>query len=578
MPEPTTPVLIVGSGPAGLTAAVLLADLGVGAVLVERNPSTTDHPRAHVVNTRSMEIFRRIGIAEAVLAAGIPPEAYARVLWKRTVTGDELGALELAPERGVVRAAVSPTRIASCAQDAVESLLRAAAERRGADLRYGTELLGYEQDDDGVVATLGREGKETRLRARYVIAADGASSPTRRLLGIEMRGIPPIATLVGIYFHADLEPWLRARPALLYFVMNGRAPGIVIALDGRRRWILHGLAAEAELSVEAAAETVRTAVGVEDLPIEVKSIRPWTMTAEVAERFRAGRIFLAGDAAHRFPPTGGFGLNTGVQDVHNLAWKLALVLAGRAPATLLDTYESERRPVAQSNTDWSVRNFLEAGTAVGPGNFMATLRIEAGGPDVPEVLAQLQRDIDGERDHFDALGQDLGFAYEAGALSPDGTDLPAVADRAADYAPNARPGSRAPHVWLRRGEERISVARPLRRRPRPARARDRERLDRRRGAMRGAARRGPDRPRRGLPGRGWRVVAALRRRRRGRRAGPPRRARRLAIERRILRRRRRPARSLCPHPRPPLIRTVAISTSSLHIPVMIAGVGSGRGG
>jgi putative polyketide hydroxylase len=457
MADETLPVLIVGSGPAGLSAAVLLADLGVRTLLVERNPSTTDHPRAHVVNTRTMEIFRGMGIADAVAAAGLIAAAYARVLWKRTIAGEELGALEIGASRVAERASVSPTRLVSCAQDNVERLLREAAERRGCDLRYATELVGYEQDGEGVTARLRSGRVETTVRARYVIAADGASSPTRRLLDVGMTGIPPIATLVGIHFEADLARWVERRPALLYFVMNGRAPGIVIALDGRRRWVYHRPQLEDELSLAAAADAVRQVIGIEDVAVEVKSIRPWTMTAELAERFRVGRIFLAGDAAHRFPPTGGFGLNTGVQDVHNLAWKLALVLAGRAPESLLDTYETERRPVAQSNTDWSVGNFLEGGSAVGAGNFMATMQIEAGGPNVPEVLAQLQADIDGERDHFDALGQDLGFVYEKGAMVPDGTSLPAVADRAAEYVPNARPGSRAPHLWLQRGDERIST-------------------------------------------------------------------------------------------------------------------------
>jgi putative polyketide hydroxylase len=453
----TVPVLIVGSGPAGLTAAILLADLGVPAVLVERNPGTTDHPRAHVVNTRTMEIFRGLGIADAVHAAGLAPEAYERILWKRTIAGEELGALTMDFGRVAERAAASPTRIASCAQDRVEELLRAAAERRGCELRYGTEVVGYEQDEDGVTARLRTADRETTVRAAYVLAADGASSPTRRLLDVAMQGIPPLATLVGIYFEADLGRWVGNRPGLLYFLMNSSAPGIVIALDGRTRWIYHRPQLEDRLEPEAAAAAVRLAVGVPDLDLTIKSIRPWTMTAEVAERFRVGRVLLAGDAAHRFPPTGGFGLNTGVQDVHNLAWKLARVLAGSAPAALLDSYERERKPVAQSNTDWSVRNFMEGGSAVGPGNLMATLQIEAGGPDVPAVLAQLQRDIDAERDHFDALGQDLGFVYEAGALVPDGTALPVVADRAAEYAPNARPGSRAPHCWLRSGAERIST-------------------------------------------------------------------------------------------------------------------------
>jgi 2-polyprenyl-6-methoxyphenol hydroxylase-like FAD-dependent oxidoreductase len=457
MADASVPVLIVGSGPAGLTAAVLLADLGVRTLLVERNPSTTDHPRAHVVNTRSMEIFRALGIADDVHAHGIAAEAYERILWKRTIAGEELGALEMRGERVAERTAASPTRIASCAQDHVESLLRAAAERRGVALRYATELVAYAEDADGVTATLRADGIESAVRAQFVIAADGAASPTRRLLGVPMLGIPPLATLVGIYFRANLTPWIGTRPALLYFLMNTTAPGIVIALDGRERWIYHRPELEDRLDVAAATMAVRAAIGVPDVAVAVESIRPWTMTAEVAERFRSGRIFLAGDAAHRFPPTGGFGLNTGVQDAHNLAWKLALVLAGRAPATLLDTYEAERRPVAQSNTDWSVRNFLDGGTAVGPGNMMATMQIEAGGPDVPAVRAQLQLDIDGERDHFDALGQDLGFVYEPGALVPDGSDLPTVADRAAEYVPNARPGSRAPHCWLRRGDERFSV-------------------------------------------------------------------------------------------------------------------------
>ena len=453
----TVPVLIVGSGPAGLTAAALLADHGVPSLLVERNPSTTDHPRAHVVNTRTMEIFRGLGIADAVHARGLAPEAYERILWKRTIAGAELGALEMNLARVAERVEASPTRIASCAQDHVEALLRDAAEHRGCELRYETELVGYAQDDTGVTATLRSSGTETRVRAQYVIAADGASSPTRRLLDVGMTGIPPLATLTGIYFEADLAPWIRDRPGLLYFVMNAQAPGIMIALDGRRRWIFHVLAPEGGLSVDAAAIAVRLAVGIPDLALTIKSIRPWTMTAEVAEHFRVGRVFLAGDAAHRFPPTGGFGLNTGVQDAHNLAWKLARVIAGTATEALLESYEAERKPVAQSNTDWSVRNFLEAGTAVGPGNLMATMQLEAGGPDVPAILAQLQRDIDGERDHFDALGQDLGFVYEKGALVPDGTELPPVTDRAAEYVPNARPGSRAPHCWLWRGAERIST-------------------------------------------------------------------------------------------------------------------------
>ncbi|MEO7435853.1 MAG: FAD-dependent monooxygenase, partial [Candidatus Binatia bacterium] len=168
MADAAAPVLVVGSGPAGLTAVVLLADLGVPAVLVERNPSTTDHPRAHVVNTRTMEIFRRIGIAEGVHASGLTEDAYARILWKRSITGEEYGALAMTEARVAERRQASPTSIASCPQDAVERLLRVPAERRGCDLRYGTEVVGYEQDDEGVTVMVNGPRGYERLRASYV--------------------------------------------------------------------------------------------------------------------------------------------------------------------------------------------------------------------------------------------------------------------------------------------------------------------------------------------------------------------------------------------------------------------------
>jgi len=274
-------------------------------------------------------------------------------------------------------------------------------------------------------------GVESELRARYVIAADGASSPSRRWLDVAMRGIPPLATLVGIYFEADLTRWIAARPALLYFLMNTQAPGIVIALDGRRRWIFHVLAPEDGFDAEAASTVVRLAVGVPDLALTIKSIRPWTMTAEVADRFRIGRIFLAGDAAHRFPPTGGFGLNTGVQDVHNLVWKLAAVLQGRAGPALLHTYEDERLPYGRAITEQSLINARSLGRG-GPEQTAAPVTTLAR----PEYLNE--------------MGMIFGTAYESSAVIPDGTPPPKVENPVTDYRPSARPGHRAAHVWITR--------------------------------------------------------------------------------------------------------------------------------
>jgi len=445
------PVLIVGGGPVGLTASLLLSDLGVDSLLVERNPSTTDHPKAHVVNTRTMEIFRALGIEAAVRSAALPIAGFGHIRWVRSLAGAEVGRLDTAMKRGDV----SPTGLVSCAQDRVESFLLEAAGKRRGRIRFGTELVSLEQDRSGVTARLGDE----TIRARYVIAADGASSGVRRQLGIAMSGLPEVATLVGTYFHADLRHLFEARPAVLYWVMNTAAPGTFIALDGAMRWVFHlgQPGAGVELGAEEAERLIKLAIGEPGVAVDVRSIRPWRMTAQIAERYREGRVFLVGDAAHRFPPTGGLGLNTGVQDVHNLAWKLALVLSRAAPESLLETYETERRPVAEANSNFSLGNFLHGGTAIGPGALATMVALEGGGPDVPAVLAQLHADIEAGREHFGSQSMDLGFVYAAGAIVPEDDAPPVVVDPSADYVPDARPGARVPHVWLEHDGARVST-------------------------------------------------------------------------------------------------------------------------
>ncbi len=433
-------VLIVGAGPVGLAASILLAGHGVESLVVERNPSTTDHPKAHVVNTRTMEIFRSLGIDGAVREAALPDEALRHVRWVRSIAGPELGRLDAELEHDDA----SPVHVASCAQDRVESILLGAAAKRGVDIRFDTEVVALEPEIDGVSALVRtsdmRRGDGERLRARYVIAADGASSGIRHQLGIAMQGLPEIATMVGTYFHADLRSSFAKRPAVLYWIVNSAAPGTIIALDGAFRWVFHlpqppGVD---ELGEAEATRLVRTAIGDPRVPIEIRGIRPWRMSAQIAESYRHGRVFLAGDAAHRFPPTGGLGLNTGVQDAHNLAWKLAWVLDGRAPERLLETYESERKPVAEANSAFSLNNALRGGSAVGPGARIAMAKLEAGGPDVPALLAQLQADIEANREHFGSRAMDLGFRYVTGAIVPaDGAD-----------GDGAKVGERAPHAWL----------------------------------------------------------------------------------------------------------------------------------
>lgn len=463
------PVLIVGGGPTGLSLSLLLSRAGVRSILVERHPGTTDHPRAHVVATRTMELFRQWGVDEAVIAEALPVEQAGQIRWATTLAGEELGRIDLAgdPDRLTARLEASPTFTVSCAQDRVEPALarraRAAAEAVGSELRFSTraELLG--NDADGATFRLHPDdGAPTTVRARYAVAADGAKSPLRSALGIAMEGHGTLGHHINTYFTADLTPWVGKSTGVLHWIIATDISGVFIALDGDRRWCFNspydpdaGERPE-DFTPERCAARVRAAVGDPTVEVDVRSVRPWAMDADVAARYREASVLLAGDAAHTFPPTGGLGMNTGIQDVHNLAWKLALVLAGVSADSLLDTYDAERRPVARSNTDHSVVNAIGASsTGIGPTAESVAATLAAGGPEADAERERLTGAIADQRAHFDFLGQDLGFAYTDGALVPDGT--PEEPSSGGTFVPSARPGARAPHLWIDRDGQRVST-------------------------------------------------------------------------------------------------------------------------
>ncbi len=436
------PVVIVGGGPVGLTASILLSQAGIRSLLVERHPGTAIHTKARAINGRSMEIFHQCGVEDDIRAAGLAPQQTGMIVWARTLAGEEIER-RVAWRAGQQAALVTPVRNCLCAQDSLEPVLRRFAEQLGlGEVRFSTEAVSFEQASDDVTLVLEnrRSGEKETVRAAYVIAADGAHSPIRQKLGVKMLGQPDVYDSINIAFNADLTPWTAHRPAALYFIENDRIRGSFLTIDGRQRWGFlisamraFGFTAE-DITPALAADLIRLAAGNPDLAVEVVGIAPWTASAHVAEQYRTGRIFLAGDAAHEMPPTGGFGMNSGVQDVGNLAWKLAAVLKGVASPSLLDTYHHERQPVARAITEQSLLNATSMGR-----------------------LEQTKKNAGARSEYLNEQGMIFGATYGSGAVVPDGTDAPHVANPVTDYVPSARPGARAPHVFFQYEGKKLST-------------------------------------------------------------------------------------------------------------------------
>ncbi len=461
------PVLIVGAGPVGLMAAILLARHGVEARLVDRRFHATRAPAAHAVNARTFEICRAAGVdADALAAASGDPRDAGQVFWVTTLAGDEIGRLPY-ERQGEEALRFTPTPLRNLPQHRFEAILRNTLKQVGAsEVAYGQQWESAEQSEAGVLSRVRDLDSDTvhEIWSRHLIACDGAGSRVRKSLGIEMSGPPKIQTFLMIHFAADLRELVRERPGILYWIADPEIGGTLVAHDIDREWVYmrpfdSDRESEADYPPTRCAELVRAAIGTDCGPIQLETLSSWTMSAQVAERYREGRIFLAGDSAHRFPPTGGLGLNSGVQDAHALAWRLAAVYAGWAGPSLLDSYESERRPVARDNAQQSLRNALkliEIPVALGIAAEPTTARMRATLAD-PDGRRRVEQSIAAQAEHFDMLGLQLGYAYVEGALIPDGSAAPFVENRVREFVPTGRPGARMPHAWLERGGRRGST-------------------------------------------------------------------------------------------------------------------------
>ncbi|QDY75618.1 FAD-dependent monooxygenase [Streptomyces qinzhouensis] len=430
--EDTTEVLIVGGGPVGLTARALLDRWGIRTLLAEKHRTLSPFPRARLVNVRSMEIFRLLGLDGAITAVAFPPE-YGRIRFRDTLLEPDFATAAMVGINGPVPE--SPAVGAVTSQDRLEPVLLAAAD---APVRFGAELTGFGEEPGGVVARLADRdgGAETRIRARYVLAADGARSTVRRLFGIGTTGPGTLGSFTTVVFDADLGPWCADRPAGVYFTAHGLfAP---VHPEGDWAWFVPTPDGSAGADWTA---LVTDAIGGGSGPrADIVRVQHWDMNAFVAERFRHGRVLLAGDAVHALPIVGGLGMNTGLADVHNLCWKLAGTLRGWAGPGLVDSYAAERRPVALRTLEQAVAHTRLLLRVQNERSEQRAAEADPGPLELPW-----------SEEYFAQLGLILGMAYRSGAVLADEVTPAEPADPGTDYVPTTEPGHRMPHLPLTAG-------------------------------------------------------------------------------------------------------------------------------
>ncbi|MFK0280895.1 FAD-dependent monooxygenase [Streptomyces sp. NPDC090499] len=483
------PVLVIGGGPVGLTSSVLLSDLGVDHLLVERRDAPSPLPKAHVLNQRTMEIFRQHGLADAVAESAARMQSIGRVRYQTSLAGDgpfdgrqlfqidAFGGGELHDRYAVD----SPELSYNLPQSRLEPILKQHAEDRGPGrILFAHELVSVTDHGDEVVAVVrnGQTGQQFTMHADYVIAADGGRTVGPGL-GVDMEGRSGLIDILSTHFSADLSRWWPDDTLMTWFLDPLRADayssGCLVAVGptwgaGSEEWNLHvavPAGSDPGAGEDAMAAHIRELLHLPELEPTIHRVNRWSIESVVAERYRVGRILLAGDAAHRHSPATGLGLNTGVQDAHNLAWKLAAVLGGQASDTLLDSYESERRPAGLRNVQWATFAAMNHDVLLPAMGLTASMPTQLRAAVIAQYFedspigasrrARAAEIFRTQRITYHAHNLELGFAYPAGAFVPDGTPAPVADPMGSTYLPTSRPGHRLPHAWLERDGERLST-------------------------------------------------------------------------------------------------------------------------
>jgi 2,4-dichlorophenol 6-monooxygenase len=469
-----TDVLIIGTGPAGASAGALLTTYGIKPLIITKWNWTCRTPRAHITNQRAMEVFRDLGIEDTVNEKRTAQDYMGNNVFCTSLAGEELGRLltwGTHPQRKADYTLASPTTICDIPQNLLEPILVDTACGRGATVMFNWEYLGLKQDADGVTVDVKDyvSGQMHKIRAKYVIGADGGRSKVAQDIGLPMEGKMGVAGSMNIVFEADLSKYVAHRPSVLYWVMQpgsdvgGIGMGLVRMVRPWHEWlIVWGYDINEpppKVTDEMATEIAHNLIGDHSIPIKIKATSVWTVNNMYALENTRGRVFCVGDAVHRHPPSNGLGSNTSIQDSWNLAWKIAYVLKGKAGPSLLQSYDAERSPVAKqivTRANQSIGEFGPIFDALGllstkdPEQMKANMaKLRDNNPTAAEQRDALRKAIAFKNYEFNCHGVEMNQRYESSAVIPDGSPVPDwTRDKELYYQASTRPGAHIPHVWV----------------------------------------------------------------------------------------------------------------------------------